>query len=263
MRRNRPLFIDAGNRRLYAVYYPAAGEPRRRNVVYCPPFGQEHVRLYRALHESALRMSRSGFDVLRFEFSGTGNSLDPDDAICIDMWHEDLIAAVNKVIELSTFSTTSMFAIRMGTVVALHHSNHQPAFRQLALFDPILSGADYVAELDTLHTNMCEQSNKFLHPSGKLALTDSELAGHSVTPELLGDLASWQLEQVISEAPCPVHVVFSQPNVFSDARSIFDKTGGDVCLEPYACNWRDAGALEAIINPKRCLEHLEEKLVLN
>ena len=70
-----PLYFGERTRRLFGVYTPAhaAGRPAR-GVVLCHPWGQEYLHAHRSLRKLGDLLAAAGFDVLRFDYFGTGDS---------------------------------------------------------------------------------------------------------------------------------------------------------------------------------------------
>ena len=73
-----PLFLAGeipSDRALFTWYHPPPAAVRRRaGIVICPPLGYEYMSSYRALRILAERLAALGFDTLRVDYDGTGNS---------------------------------------------------------------------------------------------------------------------------------------------------------------------------------------------
>src|SRR6185369_16185836 len=89
-----PLRFGASARRLFGLYQPpSAGTGNAQCVVLCNPFGQEAIRSHRLLRVLGDRLARAGFAVLRFDYSGTGDSDGDDSEADLGRWVEDVLSA--------------------------------------------------------------------------------------------------------------------------------------------------------------------------
>src|SRR5262245_3688452 len=94
----KPFFFGSSAQPLFGVYHPPAGSaPTREGVVLCGPFGREYLRAHRALRELAHRLAASGFHVLRFDYSGSGDSSGDGEDADAARWVSDIGAAVDEV----------------------------------------------------------------------------------------------------------------------------------------------------------------------
>lgn len=243
-----PFYITADSLQLYAVYYPAVGAPRNENVLFVPASGQDHVRLYRASHDSAMRLARDGFNVLRFDYRGTGNSSDPDDPLSLDAWQADLTLAAREVIEISGCRKTAALCVRLGSMVLAASKSE---FDRLAFLDPVIQGSDFVNELEAVHAAMCANPHKYLNPVRKAEETEDELAGHSMPPALFEDLKQAALADQFKSQDS-----FAVSSVASCMPELTELFSHAECI-PFDCGWRDVSALEEMINPQPCFRHLE------
>ena len=94
-----PLYFGP-RRRLFGLRSEAQGEPRRTAIVVCHSWGVEYMRSYRALYLLAQQLAMRGFDTLRFDYSGTGDSADGERGITLAQWIEDIRCAARELQEL-------------------------------------------------------------------------------------------------------------------------------------------------------------------
>jgi alpha/beta superfamily hydrolase len=69
-----PLLFGSADAPLYGVHHAPQAAPQRTGIVLCYPFGQEYMRAHRACRQLAMLLAKKGYHVLRFDYSGTGNS---------------------------------------------------------------------------------------------------------------------------------------------------------------------------------------------
>ena len=148
-----PFYFGAESRRLFGVYHsPDAGAVRDAGVVLCCPMGQEYIRSHRAFRQSAKLLSSRGLHVLRFDFSCCGDSAGDCDGTTLERWADDISAAVA---ELKNGGVTRMclIGLRLGATLATMFGARQHDVEAMVLWQPVVHGAAYLAELKKLHRN--------------------------------------------------------------------------------------------------------------
>lgn len=122
-----------------AGQFDAAGSPRRhRPVLLLHPGGWEYLRAYRTLRQLASRLATSGFDVLRFDYTGTGDSWGTSDPRSVDAWIDDVRAAADELDALAGGPPALCIGLRLGARLALEAMVRGAiATDRLLLWDPI------------------------------------------------------------------------------------------------------------------------------
>jgi pimeloyl-ACP methyl ester carboxylesterase len=148
-----PLFFDAGPRRLFGFFHARpAGMPPRRGVVLCNAFGREAIRAHRVYRVLAERLARAGCDVLRFDYSCSGDSAGEDIDMNLDEWHDDVRAAHAELQRRAGVPRVTWFGMRLGALVAQRASaGGAPGLDRLVLWDPVIDGRDYLDLLRARH----------------------------------------------------------------------------------------------------------------
>ncbi len=144
-----PCFIPCGDERLFAVYYPPVTAARQQGILICPPLGHEYARAHRNLQQLAVQLSRAGFSVLRFDYSGIGNSTGNPAAGTPHTLSKEIQVAADSLRQRSCAKTTSIIGVRLGATLASTIELSQ--FDRQVLIDPVFSGADYLTLLDRFH----------------------------------------------------------------------------------------------------------------
>ena len=88
----RVRYLAYEGRYLFAWHHgPHPALRRRGAVVLCPPLGSECVVAYRVWRILAERLAGAGFDVLRFDYEGTGDSAgDSEEPGRLEAWIGDI-----------------------------------------------------------------------------------------------------------------------------------------------------------------------------
>lgn len=120
-------------------------------MVICNPFGQEYLRAHRSLRELANRLAAEGFHVLRFDYSGCGDSAGDGDEATLEQWLLDISAAIAEVKEASASPRFALVGLRLGASLSALLAGQRGDVERLVLWDPIFYGGPYLAELRAAH----------------------------------------------------------------------------------------------------------------
>lgn len=135
-----PLHFGARDRPLFGCYDPAAGSVARRRigVVLFSPTGWELLRAHRTLRSLAVRLAEAGYDVLRFDYSGTGDSWgDPRVDGTWMQWTQDAADAMEELQGLAGVDRVHLVGLRHGCRVALAAGAAQRScVGRIVLWDP-------------------------------------------------------------------------------------------------------------------------------
>jgi exosortase A-associated hydrolase 2 len=130
---------------LYAMVHRAPVRARGV-VVMVPPFAEEKKAAQRALVEAA-REFAAGFDVLRFDLRGTGDSGGEFGQCDIAMWREDLRAVLAHARAMAGERPLHLIGLRFGATLAwLVAADESLGIDSLGLWEPIISGASYMRQ---------------------------------------------------------------------------------------------------------------------
>lgn len=138
--------------RLFGVYQPPlVSADRDFGVVVCNPFGAEYLRAHRALRRLGLRLARTGFHVLRFDYRGTGDSAGSLTDASLENWETDTLAAMDALKKESGVSQLSIIGMRLGAAIGCLAARSRRDVRSLVLWEPIWDGSAYLEELWSTH----------------------------------------------------------------------------------------------------------------
>ena len=141
-----PLFFGPGDG-LFGVYHPPDATPRRAGaVVLCYPSGHEYLRVQRTFRNASVALARLGFAVLRFDYSGTGDSAGDGTDATIARWSADLDAAIAEVQRRSGASRVGLAGLRVGASIAWLAASVRQDVDAVVAWDPIVNGNAWVDE---------------------------------------------------------------------------------------------------------------------
>ncbi|HTH80353.1 MAG TPA: alpha/beta fold hydrolase [Ramlibacter sp.] len=130
-------------------WFHAGASPRRGvAVVMCRPLGYEALCSYRTYTQLAQTLSDAGFDVMRFDYHGTGDSAGSDeDPQRVDAWLASIDAAIEQTCRLCGATRIALFGTRFGGTLAVQAAVQRGGVDTLMLWAPCASGRTFVREM--------------------------------------------------------------------------------------------------------------------
>ena len=188
-----PLYFDQPANQKFGVYHPPRNSGGiEKAVLICSPLMQENIRAYRACQELATQLSYVGYHVLRFDYSGTGDSAGDITDQDLLAWREDINFASAELKEISGLDFISIIGIRMGATLAASCEIKQ--VDRLILWDPVVDGDDYLNNLKNIHRQILISREHF--PFDRTDKTENgmrELVGFAMNDLLFSQIGSLKL----------------------------------------------------------------------
>lgn len=205
----KPLFFENAKGRLFGVFHEAESRnDEAQSILLCPPGPQEYMASHWMLRRLASQLSKDGHSVLRFDYSGTGDSEGDSADGDLEVWRTDIVAAAHALCQLTCAERATLIGYRLGASLAWQASHdlaERP--RNVVLWQPIVLGKTYITALEKANhavlANRLYYSAPDPHPKELLGYPFSEKQRE--TTERLDLLA----------APPPnatrVHLIYDEP----------------------------------------------------
>jgi uncharacterized protein len=140
------FFFGPPDRQLFGYHHVSWGAGSGA-VLLCYPALKEYQYAHRSMQVFGRRLAESGYHVLRFDYSGTGDSwgdtLDAD----LDGWVGDAVQAMDELRAASGRQLVDLVGLRIGGLVASRVAATSDGVRRLVLWDPIVDGEAWLDEL--------------------------------------------------------------------------------------------------------------------
>ncbi|MEO8152050.1 MAG: alpha/beta fold hydrolase [Rhizobacter sp.] len=209
-----PFFFGESSRRLFGLYTPAhAVGGKQRGIVLCQAWGQEYLRSHRSMRQLAGMLAAAGYHVLRFDYQGTGDSAGEMTDADLKGWLGDIETAIDELKDTAGLNRVGLLGLRLGAALAAQAATRRRKdVDALVLWDPVVSGADYVDELrssDEFALARPPAAGGGLEVLG-FPLTDS-LSRELKTIDLMKDIALWPARSLVTvSTTLPSHAALRQ-----------------------------------------------------
>lgn len=156
----RSIYFKSGQESLFGwLHQPPEKLRSGLGVVICKPFGYEAVCAHRSIRAFADACATAGATVLRFDYTGTGDSSGGDsNADQIDQWCSDIRAAMEALRQTSHVTRIGLLGVRFGALLASLVASTDPSVEAIMAVAPIVNGRRYVRELRAFQVTSSAES---------------------------------------------------------------------------------------------------------
>jgi alpha-beta hydrolase superfamily lysophospholipase len=124
-------------------------------VILCNPLGHEALSAHRTYRHLAERLAEAGFDALRFDYAGTGDSSGSmEQPGRLRAFIDGVHAAADELRRQRQVTEIALFGVRFGAAIAALAAAERDDVSDLIAWAPTVSGAVYVRELRALRMLM-------------------------------------------------------------------------------------------------------------
>lgn len=185
-----PFFFGTSGSQLFGAYDAPAADARY-GAVLCYPLAWEYMRAHGTFRYLARQLAAAGYHVLRFDYSGTGDSAgDCEEVASAELWIADVHAAIDELRDVAQVRQVALIGLRFGAVLAALASRGRNDVSRLVLWEPVVDGATYLASLEE-HSELRQAGTK----------AASETRGVPLAPQIRRDIESISLECFSSNLP--------------------------------------------------------------
>lgn len=164
--------------------------------------------------------------MLRFDYSGTGDSAGDPIGASVDGWKEDIGTAIQELKDSSGLKSVSLGGLRLGATLAAAVGMERDDVDAVVLWDPVLDGKSH---LESLEMTDAEPPSRPGHNNGfQSSLPPGTLGsgGFPFTPALREQISALNLNQTTGRRGARVEILVSSP---------------EPALEALAAQWNEAG----------------------
>jgi uncharacterized protein len=210
-----PFYFGSADRQLFGIYDPASLESdSTRAVILCHPWGSEYLHAHRTMRQLSTRLARAGFHALRFDYFGTGDSAGEITEATLSGWEADIGSAVREMKDMTRATQVALVGLRLGAALVAQVAAKRPdEIDALVLWDPVLSGEEYLSELLAA-----------LPPADRTAEwrsdgSDHEIQGFLLTAGMRREILTINLPSLLPAIPVQTLIVTTAPRPSHEALS--------------------------------------------
>lgn len=149
-----PFFFPSSSGGLFAVLHTPGARPSGRGYVLSHPFAEEKLWSHRVFVSLARALAARGDTVLRFDYTGAGDSQGTTLDASLETYLADLGAAIGALVERApSLGSIGIIGLRLGAAVAallLERDVAVPAALRhgpLVLWEPVVDGTAYFQDV--------------------------------------------------------------------------------------------------------------------
>ena len=147
-----PFFSQGRAARLFGVHHSAhARTAASLGAVICSPIGQEYFEHHKMTVILADMLAERGVPCLRFDYSGCGDSEGDLAAQSCDLWLSDIGSMVALLRQKTDVNRVCLCGVRFGGCLAATYGATREIVDKLVLWDPVVNGHEYIADLRRNH----------------------------------------------------------------------------------------------------------------
>lgn len=113
-------------------------------LVFCPAFAEEKNCSQAIVAQAARCFARQGFPVLRFDYSGCGDSEGELEDFTLADWQRDIQAAISQLQLHAQVTQVALWGLRLGAGLALLEANCRAGAPYALLWQPVLHFTEYI-----------------------------------------------------------------------------------------------------------------------
>lgn len=198
----RAIYFKSGRQSLFGwLHLPEESTRTDLGVVICKPFGYEAICAHGSIRAFADACASAGATVLRFDYTGTGDSSGTDTSTdAVAQWCDDIRAAMDVLRQTGQVARLALLGVRFGALLAGMVADIDPSVESLIAVAPVVSGRRYLRELRAFQATASAEGS----PSADQPLDESqglEVTGFSLSKAAVDHLAQIDLQRMTGHAP--------------------------------------------------------------
>jgi len=163
------------------MHHPGGTGSNNVGVLICAPIGQEYIRSHWIMRQVVNQLCNSGYSVLRFDYTGCGDSAGSNFEGGVQQWIQDTRQAEQELRKISGCHRTVALGVRFGAMIASQANLDS----SLVFWDPVGKGTEYLKELMDLQKEIQLNNSSHLKKSSQL-----DLIGFEFSDQLLKEIGS-------------------------------------------------------------------------
>ena len=175
---------------LYArLHKPGKKQKSLGAVLLCNPLFSEANNILWGYQRLATMLAEKGYDVLRFDYYGCGNSLGDDSEGNTIRWQSDVKAAASQLLKHSKHSSLTVIGFRYGATLAAGLDDIN--VDKFILWEPVPNSDEYIDYLEQQYHSTIQYLDK-LHKA-KVVARENEITGFPFAKDMRHSIQTLEL----------------------------------------------------------------------
>ena len=179
-----PFFFDNNNYNLFGIlHHPLPGSKRKNfGIVLCAPFAEEKLWSHRVYVSFARELAKEGYNVLRFDYMGHGDSSGNFEDSNIETRLSDITRSIEIIKKKGNVHRVGLLGLRLGATLAAMIAERISNIDFLVLWEPVVEVEAYLQQC--LRSNLATQMAIYKKiVRNRTEMTEDLLKGKSVNIE--------------------------------------------------------------------------------
>ena len=206
-------YFTADGHSLYGTLHSPDGQDAQALALFLQPFGEERKCAHRLLVRLARVGAETGLAAFCFDYSGSGESTGNHSDATLQRWLSDACAALDTARRAVPNASQTVLGARLGANLAVRLAAVREVDR-LVLLEPLLTGADYLRDLQRRQQIKAVMSEENAAASDSTASWDAgdsvDFGGFEVSAELATELRALALTDDLATLPATCRVLLTR-----------------------------------------------------
>jgi alpha/beta superfamily hydrolase len=217
----KQLYFMSGNQRLFGFLHVPDKNNNEIGIVIANAFAEESSWSQRVMVSFARKLSQSGYSMLRFDYSGTGDSQGEFENFDLETYTQDIHAAIKCIRNEVSLKHTGLLGLRLGATLGSLVNENSAIADFLILMQPIDDVKGYMQ--GCIRANLASQMTNY----GKIKQNRVDIIemlerggylnyeGYNISGRLYKQANSIQSPLVFNNYQKPILVVKNTGNTFA------------------------------------------------
>ena len=245
------FFFGSIERQLFASYHPPANAGGQTLTILCAPIFAEYNRTHAIFRKLSVSLASHGHHVIRFDYSGTGDSFGSLESSTVNDWTNDIQRVIQEGIDLTGCSRVRLLGVRIGALLACTSVNKVKEVDRLVLWDPVCDGSEYFRSLQ-MRLESTLSHNQFVSRGDRLK-AKRNYSGYNLSEKMVDGIRSMDTSAYTGISSDKLRVVRTVSSREFPLRDVLEE------VIPANCQWDSED--EEVIMSQPILESLASRLV--
>jgi exosortase A-associated hydrolase 2 len=188
------FFTGSAGRKLMGFLHYASSPSNSIGIIYCHPFAEEKNMSHSLVVKSCRKFAKSGFHVMRFDFSGCGDSEGDLKDSTVSDWQYDLNQAIKIFKAEVGIEKYYLWGLRMGAGIAIMHAKNDEQTAGLILWQPPLNFSIHIKQFlrRAFSTEITKKTPKSIVRTSYESVSDElkYIIGYPISKKLISSFRS-------------------------------------------------------------------------